>query len=269
MENKRICTICKIERELDQFVSKAGRTNLKNCLRCRTIKSQSIKKCEHGKQKRQCKECGGGSICSHGRQKQLCKECGGGSICSHGRQKSTCKECGGGSICSHGRQKSTCKECGGGSICSHGRRKSTCKECNNSKQITIKNMIQQSRQNDIKKNRYNANNFIDYCFISSLVDESTKCYYCRVQMQFIEFNSTLCTIEQLDNTIGHIKSNCVLACRTCNYSKVGQRQFNNNEIKPNNAPIEKVKPSLKCTVCTKKFKTLSKKTPFVCSICRE
>ena len=71
-------------------------------------------------------------------------------------------------------------------------------------------------------------------------------------MQFIEFNSTLCTIEQLDNTIGHIKSNCVLACRTCNYSRVGQWQVKNNEIKP----------SLKCTVCTKKFRTFSKRTPF-------
>ena len=130
-------------------------------------------------------------------------------------------------------------------------------------------MIRHSKEADIKKDLYDANNFIDYCFISSLVDESTKCYYCKVQMQFIEYNSTLCTIERLDNKIGHIKSNCVLACRTCNVSRVGQWQVKNNEIKPNNEPIEKVKLSLKCTVCTKKFKTFSKRTPFVCKTCRD
>jgi hypothetical protein len=85
--------------------------------------------CEHGRQKSRCKECGGSSICEHGRRKSRCKKCGGSSICEHGRVKSTCKECGGSSICEHGRVKSLCKECGGASICEHGRQKSTCKEC--------------------------------------------------------------------------------------------------------------------------------------------
>ena len=31
--------------------------------------------------------------------------------CEHGRQRSQCKECGGASICEHGRQRSQCKEC--------------------------------------------------------------------------------------------------------------------------------------------------------------
>ena len=75
------------------------------------------KKCEHGRQKFRCKECGGSSICSHGREKSQCKECGGSGLCSHGRQKSRCKECGGSSICEHGRLKSYCKECGGSGLC--------------------------------------------------------------------------------------------------------------------------------------------------------
>ena len=50
------------------------------------------------------------------------------SICEHGRQRSQCKECGGASICEHGRRRSQCKECGGASICEHGRRRSRCKE---------------------------------------------------------------------------------------------------------------------------------------------
>ena len=85
--------------------------------------------CEHGRQKSQCKDCGGAGICEHGKRKSQCKDCGGSGICEHNRQKSQCKECGGASICKHNRQKSQCKECGGASICEHNRRKSTCKHC--------------------------------------------------------------------------------------------------------------------------------------------
>ena len=85
--------------------------------------------CPHGRQRRQCKECGGSQICEHGRQRRQCKECGGSSICEHGRRRSTCKECGGSSICEHGRQRYQCKECGGSQICEHGRHRSSCKEC--------------------------------------------------------------------------------------------------------------------------------------------
>ena len=85
--------------------------------------------CPHGRQRRQCKECGGSSICEHSRERSKCKECGGGSICEHGRQRHQCKECGGSQICEHGRVRSQCKECGGSQICEHGRRRPTCKEC--------------------------------------------------------------------------------------------------------------------------------------------
>ena len=33
-------------------------------------------RCEHGRRRRECKECGGTSICEHGRRPSLCKECG-------------------------------------------------------------------------------------------------------------------------------------------------------------------------------------------------
>ena len=71
-----------------------------------------------------------GYRCNHGRRKGLCVECGGGSICDHGRQKHWCKQCGGSARCSHGRQKSRCKDCGGSGICSHGRHKYRCTKCN-------------------------------------------------------------------------------------------------------------------------------------------
>ena len=90
------------------------------------------KKCEHGRERSRCKECGGSSICEHGRRRTMCKDCGGGSICEHGRRRTQCKDCGGSSICEHGRRRTMCKGCGGGSLCEHGRQRNTCKECGGS-----------------------------------------------------------------------------------------------------------------------------------------
>jgi hypothetical protein len=92
-------------------------------------------KCTHGKDRRQCKECGGSSFCAHGRRRSTCKECGDPkprakpAKCTHGKERRQCKECGGASICAHGRRRHTCKDCGGASICVHGRQRSRCKEC--------------------------------------------------------------------------------------------------------------------------------------------
>ena len=40
-----------------------------------------------------------------------------------------------------------------------------------------------------------------------------------VNLQYTEYRNDLATIERLDNSIGHIKSNCVLCCFKCNLSK--------------------------------------------------
>lgn len=101
----KICTVCKIERNDDQFISKAGRTNLKNCLRCRLRKRE--KKCQHGKRKSRCIDCGGSAICQHGSRKDNCKLCG----CQHGKRKSRCIDCGGSAICQHDKRKDNCKLC--------------------------------------------------------------------------------------------------------------------------------------------------------------
>jgi hypothetical protein len=65
-----------------------------------TVKKINIKgrllifKCEHGRQRSQCKDCGGPGICEHRRQRSKCKDCTGSGICEHGRRKSQCKDCG-------------------------------------------------------------------------------------------------------------------------------------------------------------------------------
>ena len=99
--------------------------------------------CEHGRQRSQCKECGGSRICEHGNHRSKCKDCGGSQICEHGRQRYTCKDCGGSGICEHGRARSLCTDCSpcpGGhgnsrtsctlcNACEHERHKHRCKEC--------------------------------------------------------------------------------------------------------------------------------------------
>ena len=139
--------------------------------------------------------------------------------CEHNRQKAQCKECGGSQFCEHNRQKARCIDCDGSQICEHKRVKDQCKKCMNpekQKKYIIKQMIKNSRKADKKSNKYDADNFIDKCFLEGLFEDNEECYYCKVPFTYEEKCSTLVTIERLKNSTGHIKSNCVLACFTCN-----------------------------------------------------
>ncbi len=89
-------------------------------------------KCEHGKKKYLCKDCGGNGICEHNKRKQYCIICGGKSICEHKKIKIQCILCKGSQICNHNRQKSKCKECHGSQICEHNKLKLQCKQCKGS-----------------------------------------------------------------------------------------------------------------------------------------
>ena len=223
-EETRIkCNRCKVNLLPTNFSVKRDGVLLKSCDKCREkVKQiQNNNKCEHGRLRSQCKDCGGASICEHGRVRSKCKDCGGATICEHGRQRGQCKDCGGATICEHGRQRNSCKDCGGSSICEHGRVRHSCKQCTNPIKVTINTWISGSRRADKNKDRYDANNFIDKCFLQGLVEDYPNCYYCTVQLQYIEYQDDLATIERIDNSLGHIKSNCVIACRKCNYSCIG------------------------------------------------
>lgn len=83
-------------------------------------------------------------------------------------------------------------------------------------------MIQGSKKKDKKYNRYDEVNFIDYVYVEGLINDcENKCYYCKCEVQYENNIENFATIERLDNSIGHIKQNCVIACRTCNFRKVG------------------------------------------------
>ena len=91
-----------------------------------------MNKCQHGKRKYRCKECGGSEICQHKKRKTRCIECGGSEICQHDKRKEQCIQCNGSQICIHKKQKHTCIECGGSEICEHRNRKTRCIECGGS-----------------------------------------------------------------------------------------------------------------------------------------
>ena len=200
------CIRCKCYRTESSF-NKNGRI-LKTCLVCRTRENEYREK----------------NKCIHNNRKSQCKECGGSQICIHNRIKSQCKECGGSQICIHNRRKNQCKECGGSGICIHNRKKNQCKECGDEIKITIKYMIGNSKTTDKKNNNYDPVNFIDKCFVKNLIEDcEDKCYYCNCELQYIIKQSNLASIERLNNSVGHIKSNCVIACFKCNISRVGDK----------------------------------------------
>jgi hypothetical protein len=183
------------------------------------------KKCiPHNKILYTCVPCKGAGICEHEKRRDRCVLCKGAGICEHEKRRSRCKDCKGGQICEHEKIRSQCKDCEGSQICEHEKIRGHCKVCGDEIHITIMKLIRSSKQSDKKKNIYDETNFIDYEFCKELIKESGKfCYYCDIELQYIEYNDTLATIERLDNDIGHIKENCVIACRTCNFSRVGDR----------------------------------------------
>ena len=145
--------------------------------------------------------------------------------CDHGLQKAFCIVCKGNQICfEHNvkpKQKAQCKSCNGSTICTHNKQKHHCKLCSDPLILTKLNWIKNTKRSDKKKNRYDEENHITDKTIDILFEKYKTCYYndCNKQLQYIEYNDSLGTIERLNNEKGHIITNCVIACRTCNLSK--------------------------------------------------
>ena len=119
-------------------------------------------------------------FCEHEKYKYQCRECKGSQICPHNRRKSHCKECEGTQVCPHNRQKQTCKECGGAQICPHNRQKYHCKKCSEPIKVNIKQWIFNRRKYDKMNNIYDADRFIDKCFLKGLVEDYKQCYYVEI-----------------------------------------------------------------------------------------
>ena len=207
MNEYKKCGMCRTRTHISEFKIKKGLT-LKTCNRC--LESQKVKN-EKNK-------------CEHGKQRTICKDCGGNSICEHHIQRYRCYQCGGSSVCEHNRQRHMCIQCKGSQVCEHNRIYSSCKECTDSIYVIIQQWIHVHKHNDIKNNRYNNQEFITFEHCQKLIEDSHhKCCYCSIPLQPIIQQNNLMTIERIDNSIGHIIGNCTIACYHCNVSRVGQR----------------------------------------------
>ena len=235
------CTKCKKDKEINCFMKKDKQ--LKNCDKCRErdVRYKNKSNCPCGKSIQHCKIHGGISLCPCGKSKQFCKIHGGISLCPCGKNKRICKIHGGNglcpcgiskhqckihitvSICLCGKLKSVCNIHGGNALCPCGKSKNQCKIHNDSKRITINYMINGSKTRDKKLNLFDKNQFIDKQFLSNLLDLYKNCIYCNCELNLDKRNPQLATIERLDNSLGHIKRNCVIACFNCNVSRVGDK----------------------------------------------
>ena len=81
-------------------------------------------------------------------------------------------------------------------------------------------MVISSRREDKKRNRYNPVGFIDKHFLEmQLILQNSRCFYCGSQMEYgVGFSRRSrrgLTVERLDNSKGHLKTNCVFCCCGC------------------------------------------------------
>uniref|UniRef100_A0A6C0B751 HNH endonuclease n=1 Tax=viral metagenome TaxID=1070528 RepID=A0A6C0B751_9ZZZZ len=84
----------------------------------------------------------------------------------------------------------------------------------------INGKISGYRGQDIDKDKYNENLFIDEDYvIEQLINCSNKCYYCRgpvsILYEYVRAPQQW-SLDRLDNKFGHNKGNCVIACLSCN-----------------------------------------------------
>lgn len=79
------------------------------------------------------------------------------------------------------------------------------------------------KQQDIEKEIYNENEFIDInTLIKSLVKCKLKCYYCECDVFIlyeISREGKQWTVDRIDNSIGHNKENYVISCLKCNLKR--------------------------------------------------
>jgi hypothetical protein len=63
---------------------------------------------------------------------------------------------------------------------------------------------------------------ITYNHVSYLLKIWKRCIYCKVDLKIYEYNARdpdQYSIDRIDNTIGHVKSNIVISCYSCNIIK--------------------------------------------------
>lgn len=107
----------------------------------------------------------------------------------------------------------------------HSRCSGDCRPCSDRPlEILLRRMVASSRKYDKERGFYDADKFVDFCFLQSQIcGEIQYCPYCSTQMTHCDYDRTLMSIERIDNSIGHIKSNVMFCCLRCNLGRVGDR----------------------------------------------
>ncbi len=87
-------------------------------------------------------------------------------------------------------------------------------------------MVNHSRKADKKSNReYAVDEYVTKAYLESIRrQQENMCCYCGIEMQNV--NRMLpdgATVQRLDNTLAHVKTNCVLACHQCNVRRSESR----------------------------------------------
>lgn len=109
--------------------------------------------------------------------------------------------------------------------CNHDRKfcklvKQKCKICYGDKKQLINRVISNSKNKDLRFGIYDKENFITKEFLEELIKKSNDlCYYCNYSIQYLTKNSSLCSIDRINDLEGHTKNNVVLSCLYCNSSK--------------------------------------------------
>ena len=84
----------------------------------------------------------------------------------------------------------------------------------------IQNKVSSYKMQDIQKQKFNDDKFVDLNFVISLLHKKElKCFYCRESVylfyNFVRENKQW-TLERIDNSHGHNKDNVEIACLLCN-----------------------------------------------------
>ena len=98
--------------------------------------------------------------------------------------------------------------------CPCGVRFHDCTNCSDPIIRRTTSMIHGSRIADKNRNRKCD---LDFSTVLYKIVDTPQCTYCDIELQYISpYQADHCTIDRIDNNIGHTNENCVISCRRCN-----------------------------------------------------
>ena len=85
----------------------------------------------------------------------------------------------------------------------------------------VKNMLIIHKRRDIRKGQYNEAEFCTEAHIEACRKElDDHCFHCNCKIHMFTHPDRQLTIQRLRNEIGHICTNCTIACISCNRHRV-------------------------------------------------